>query len=101
MGFTRELYKLGFEVSPSFCAMGSRRAYPGDAACRGINPERQLYHRVAWGSFLILPIWINISATGNRFRVGRWSTMTSQNTLLPTRTVAANALLAQPLRVFR
>ena len=85
MGFTREMYKLGFEISPVILCGGIAQAIPG-----GMLPIVALTQSASFvtgllGGAINLPIWINISATGARFRAPQWLIMKLPDTLSPTR----------------
>lgn len=99
MAFTRELYRLGFEISPVILCNGVAEAIPG-----GMLPIVALTQSASFVTGLIGGA-INLTDLDKYFchwRPIQGSTMVDYDIArypFANQTVAANALLAQPLRV--
>ena len=99
MAFTRELYRLGFEISPVILCNGVAEAIPG-----GMLPIVALTQSASFVTGLIGGA-INLTDLDKYFchwRPVQGSTMVDYDIArypFANQTVAANALLAQPLRV--
>lgn len=99
MAFTRELYRLGFEISPVILCNGVAEAIPG-----GMLPIVALTQSASFVTGLIGGA-INLTDLDKYFchwRPVQGSTMADYDIArhpFANQTVAANALLAQPLRV--
>ncbi|MDB2183072.1 MULTISPECIES: hypothetical protein [Enterobacteriaceae] len=99
MAFTRELYRLGFEISPVILCNGVAEAIPG-----GMLPIVALTQSASFVTGLIGGA-INLTDLDKYFchwRPVLGSTMVDYDIAkypFANQTVAANALLAQPLRV--
>lgn len=66
MSFTRELYKLGFEISPVILCDGVAQSIPGGMLPIVALTQSASYVSGLLGARLNLRIWISISATGGR-----------------------------------
>lgn len=99
MAFTRELYRLGFEISPVILCNGVAEAVPG-----GMLPIVALTQSASFVTGLIGGA-INLTDLDKYFchwRPVQGATMVDYDIAkypFANQTVAANALLAQPLRV--
>ena len=99
MAFTRELYRLGFEISPVILCNGVAEAIPG-----GMLPIVALTQSASFVTGLIGGA-INLTDLDKYFchwRPVQGATMVDYDIArypFANQTVAANALLAQPLRV--
>ncbi|QLW89497.1 hypothetical protein HV175_13365 [Klebsiella oxytoca] len=99
MGFTREMYKLGFEISPVILCGGIAQAIPG-----GMLPIVALTQSASFVTGLLGGA-INLTDLDKYFchwRPAQDATMVDYEIArypFANQVVAANALLAQPLRV--
>ncbi|WP_421015993.1 hypothetical protein [Klebsiella michiganensis] len=99
MGFTREMYKLGFEISPVILCGGIAQAIPG-----GMLPIVALTQSASFVTGLLGGA-INLTDLDKYFchwRPAQGATMVDYEIArypFANQVVAANALLAQPLRV--
>lgn len=99
MGFTREMYKLGFEISPVILCGGIAQAIPG-----GMLPIVALTQSASFVTGLLGGA-INLTDLDKYFchwRPAQGATMVDYDIArypFANQIVAANALLAQPLRV--
>lgn len=99
MGFTRELYKLGFEISPVILCNGVAESIPG-----GMLPIVALTQSASFVTGLVSGA-INLTDLDKYFchwRPVPGATMVDYDIAkypFANQTVSANALLAQPLRV--
>ncbi|EKN4803193.1 hypothetical protein FG446_004497, partial [Yersinia enterocolitica] len=99
MAFTRELYKLGFEISPVILCEGVAQSIPG-----GMLPIVALTQSASFVTGLIGGA-INLTDLDKYFchwKPIQGATMVDYDIArypFANQTVAANALLAQPLRV--
>ena len=99
MAFTRELYKLGFEISPVILCDGVAQSIPG-----GMLPIVALTQSASYVSNLLGGA-ANLTDTDKYFchwRAAQGASMVDYDIgryPFANRAVAANALLAQPLRI--
>lgn len=99
MAFTRELYKLGFEISPVILCDGIAQSIPG-----GMLPIVALTQSASFVTGLLGGA-INLTDLDKYFchwRAAQGGTMVDYDIArypFANQTVAANALLAQPLRI--